>query len=295
MSRHHLEGGGKRIRAVLPLAVAEALGKDTEYFVTFGAACELLHNATLVHDDLQDGDTVRRDRSTVWSEFGPAQAINLGDALFFIPLQIVLEIKTNEQTRLQLVETMVGGMLQAIQGQTMEFLLKGSPDITRDEYFSIVAGKTSALFGIPLQGALILAGESESVVSQMSVAARHLGIAFQIQDDVLDLVGDKGRGQQGNDLREGKPSLPVAYAIQCVSPLQRAKILEVVRAPREKTGDSDVREITQLLIDCGAVEASIAEIERLRHQVEASAGNPRLAALLHDLASEVLPPLHFRI
>jgi geranylgeranyl pyrophosphate synthase len=99
MCAYHMETGGKRLRALLPLMVAEALGKEAASMVPFGAACEMLHNATLVHDDLQDGDRQRRGRDTVWARFGAPHAINLGDAMFYYAVLLVQRVEATAEDR----------------------------------------------------------------------------------------------------------------------------------------------------------------------------------------------------
>ncbi|MFB6262683.1 MAG: polyprenyl synthetase family protein, partial [Bradymonadaceae bacterium] len=121
MGRHHLQTGGKRLRAMLPLAVGRRLGADPDALLPFGAACELLHNATLVHDDLQDGDRTRRGESTVWSTFGSERAINLGDAMLYWPLLLIDRLDCSAATRNTLYRTTTRQTLSVIDGQDREY------------------------------------------------------------------------------------------------------------------------------------------------------------------------------
>lgn len=116
MCSYHLATGGKRLRALLPLLAAERLGTDPARLRPFAAACEMLHNATLVHDDLQDGDTMRRGHPTVWKRWSAAQAINLGDAMFYWAFAVLSRLEVSATLRWEIVELLVRGMLQVTDG-----------------------------------------------------------------------------------------------------------------------------------------------------------------------------------
>ena len=141
MTSYHMSTGGKRLRALLPLAVAESLGRPARDLVPFGAACELLHNATLVHDDLQDGDTIRRDQPTIWVKYGEARAINLGDAMLYYTLMLVDALDAPVETRHRASNRVLKETLRVIDGQEREFLLKELGDPSPEDYIRMVEGK----------------------------------------------------------------------------------------------------------------------------------------------------------
>ena len=153
MNHYHFETGGKRLRAVLPLLVAEVLGEDAERLRPVGAACEMLHNATLVHDDLQDGDLVRRGRMTIWNRFGMPQAVNLGDAMFYFAVLLCQRTRVAPATREAFSRRLLTATLQVIDGQEREFMLKTMKDVSLEDYFTMVEGKTSGLFALPMAAA----------------------------------------------------------------------------------------------------------------------------------------------
>lgn len=291
MTRYHLETGGKRLRAMLPLLVAEALGVERERMLPFGAACEMLHNATLVHDDLQDGDAVRRGRPTVWNRFGVPQAINLGDAMFYWTLMLAGRTDAPAAVRNAVVQRVVVETLRVIDGQAQEFALKERGEVSVEDYLRMVEGKTSGLFALPMSGAAVLCGADEGTVDALGEAARHLGVLFQVQDDVLDLYGEKGRDKVGNDLREGKRSLLVVHALATLDPERAAWLRGVLDAPREETRDADVEAAIALLDRCGALDRALDEITSRRALARQAVGDDRLVALIDGLSEVLTAPI----
>jgi len=294
MAAAHFETGGKRLRALLPLLVAEALGQDPGRLVPFGAACELLHNATLVHDDLQDGDRLRRGLPTVWARFGAPQAINLGDAMFYWTLLALLRLDAPPALRERLAERVLRATLRVIDGQEREFALKARAEVSLQDYFAMVEGKTSGLFALPMAGAALACGAPGEVVDGLAEAARHLGVLFQIQDDVLDLFGDKGREAPGGDIAEGKRSVLVVWALANLPPERAAWLRAVLDAPREATSAADIALAIELLRGCGALTFALEEIERRRATavaVPALAAHPALRDLVGGLADLFLAPI----
>ncbi|MCK5796391.1 MAG: polyprenyl synthetase family protein, partial [Deltaproteobacteria bacterium] len=184
MCRYHLDTGGKRLRALLPLIVAETLGTDAASLIPFGAACEMLHNATLVHDDLQDGDRQRRGRDTVWEHYGAPRAINLGDAMFYYAVLLLHRLDAPAPARERATKRLLLETLRVIDGQEREFLLKQESAPSLADYFAMVEGKTSGLFALPIAGAAELCDANDVVASALTESSRHLGVLFQIQDDV---------------------------------------------------------------------------------------------------------------
>ncbi len=291
MCVYHMETGGKRLRALLPLLVAEALDVDKEKLLPLGAACEMLHNATLVHDDLQDGDLVRRGRMTVWNRFGVPQAINLGDAMFYYSVLLVhrLEHKRVPMARRLLVET-----LRVIDGQEKEFALKSKEDITLDDYFAMVEGKTSGLFALPMGGAADLCGAAPELVAGLEEAARHMGVLFQIQDDALDLFGDKGRDQVGTDIAEGKRSALVVHALTTLETKKAQRLAEIVDKERTSTSPDEIGEAIAILRAAGSLEYALDEIRRRKAaatSVAPVAAHERLGALVSGMCDLFLKPI----
>jgi geranylgeranyl pyrophosphate synthase len=294
MCTYHLQTGGKRLRALIPLLTAEALETDPVRVRPFGAACEMLHNATLVHDDLQDGDTVRRGQDTVWKHWSTAQAINLGDAMFYYALALVGRLEFPAEARAAAAETLLRGTVRVIDGQVREFLLKDDPAPTVDKYLAVIEGKTAGLFEIPIAGAARLAAAPSPVVNAVESAARDLGVVFQIQDDLLDLYGEKGRDRRGSDIAEGKISALVVHALGRAPATEATRLRAILAKPREQTTDADVEEVDRLFRSCGSVRFAVEEIERRERAVAERAelrAIPRLRELLVGLGDAFLEPI----
>lgn len=294
MLAYHFETGGKRLRALMPLLVADVLGRDPERAIPFGAACEMLHNATLVHDDLQDGDTQRRGRATVWKRYGEPQAINLGDAMFYYATLLLHRLDIPAETKLALSERLMRDTIAVVDGQEREFLLKTSPHPNLEAYFRMVEGKTSGLFGLCLGGAALLFGAPAGVADALDILGRELGVLFQIQDDVLDLYGAKGRGRVGEDVAEGKRSVLVVYALEHLPDSERAELLDIIDRDRDATSSEDIERAKALLESCGAKSFAIGEIERRRAvalRAAAATGDKGLIELAEFLAELFLAPI----
>lgn len=292
MGSYHLSTGGKRLRALLPLAVAEALDTDPARVVPFAAACEMLHNATLVHDDLQDGDETRRGAATVWAKWDAARAINLGDAMLYWTIALALRSDIASEAKVALVERIVQSAVSVIDGQEREFALMEADAPDLGAYFRMVEGKTSGLFALPIVGAAELCGAAPAELEGLEDGARHLGVLFQMQDDILDLYGDKGRGERGSDIGEGKISALVAHFLERGPRAEARELREILRRERAEVTSGDVERVTQWFRSHGSLSWALAEIER-RRRVVLDDARPRasLRSLLAETAALFLRPI----
>ncbi len=294
MARYHLDTGGKRLRAVLPVLLAEELGTSADAVYPLAAACEMLHNATLVHDDLQDGDRLRRGRPTVWARYGKAHAVNLGDAMYAYAQLCLQRLDTTPERMDRLTRLFLAGTVRVMEGQTQEHQLKERPTLEATDYFTMVENKTSALFGLPLQGAALLAGGDDAFIDAIGEAARHLGVVFQIQDDLLDLYGDKGRNDPGGDLREGKVSALVVHALAHSSPADAERLRTLLSLPREETPGAEIAWAIDHFVRCGSRAEALAEIRRREAAVAgltALQAYPGAARLVNQLTEVFLLPI----
>nr|ANY58118.1 polyprenyl synthase [uncultured bacterium] len=293
MVREHLSTGGKRLRARLALAALEALGEPRERGVAWAAACELLHNATLVHDDLQDGDAVRRGRPTVWALHGAAQAVNAGDLLLMLPCLALDHLPATDATRWALARALAGHACDVVRGQAAELELGAAERVEWSAWRAVAEGKTGALFALAVRGAALLAGRTDAEARSLSDAFRTLGLLFQLQDDVLDLYGEKGRGAPGSDLREGKTSALVVEHLE-LHPEDAAWLGLLLRAPRAETPDEEVERAILRFRTGGALDRVLGRInaaagEALR--APGLAGEPALRALAAELVEVALSPI----
>ncbi|MEM1030958.1 MAG: polyprenyl synthetase family protein [Myxococcota bacterium] len=291
MAAEHLATGGKRLRARLALAACEALGGAFRHGVAFGAAVELLHNATLVHDDIQDGDTRRRGAPTLWATHGTAQAINAGDFLLMLPYLAVAELPAPVQGGL--CRALAHHAIRTVRGQMAELDLLPEARLGWDDYIEAIAGKTGALIGLPICGAALISGASWPYAARLSVAFERLGVLFQLQDDVLDLYGDKGRECVGSDLFEGKVSALVVAHIER-RPFDQARLLTLLRTPRRQTAADEVTAMIDVFRTSGALDDVLARISGLMHETRTCpvlTEEPALHRLALDLASLAVAPI----
>lgn len=294
MVDYHLQAEGKRLRAVLPFLIAEALGADARRLIPFGAACEMLHNASLVHDDLQDGDGTRRGRPTVWKKFGPAQAINLGDAMIAYTILLMQRLEVPAELRERATCRVLLEMLRVIEGQVQDLELKARTGVALPDYMQMVEGKTSRLFALPMGGAALLCGASEEVEQGLVEAACHIGVLFQIQDDILDVYGDKGRGFTGNDIREGKRSVLAVHCLETAGAHEAERLRRVLDRPRDLTSPDDIAEIKDLFKRSGSLAFALDELARRRSaalDVRALARHPALLQVLDEACGMFLQPI----
>lgn len=213
MVEQQLRSGGKRLRGLLPVALVAAAGGDAAAALAVGAAVEAVHNGTLAHDDLQDGDRLRRGVPTLWTQVGAAQAINAGDAMLVAPVaQLLAAAAVPAPLRAPLGLLLADAIVETIRGQVADLGLRDLPAPTLDDLMAVHLAKTGPLFGACLASAALLLGADDEALQACHRAARHLGLAFQLRDDLLDVLGTKGRGAAGADLQEGKWTAPMLLA-----------------------------------------------------------------------------------
>ncbi len=289
----HVNTGGKRVRARLALTATRMLGTDVDRAVPWAAATELLHNASLVHDDLQDGDAVRRGEPALWTVHGPAQAINAGDLGLMLAYSAAAQTPVDERTRFRLMSALAHHSAAVVRGQAAELQLLPGRRLDRAGYDAAVLGKTSALFSLPVLGAALIARRPPVVAEGLSRPFARIGLLFQIQDDVLDLYGDKQRGRRGNDLREGKVSSLVVEHLR-LRPEDRQPLLNLLETPRALVSEDAVARTIDSMRDSGALAACWQRMDTLTAEVASDAvlaTEPRLRATALALVAACLDPV----
>jgi geranylgeranyl diphosphate synthase, type I len=204
---------GKRIRPLMLLLTAASCGADWQSALPAAAAVELVHNFSLVHDDIQDNSPKRRRRDTAWVKWGAPMAINVGDALFVISNQAIIDLKENypAEVVLQAAEVLHNTCLDLTRGQFMDMSYEERTDLTTDDYWPMIAGKTAALLSACCHIGSLLGGADEAKQDAYRSFGHYIGLAFQVQDDILGIWGDEAMTGKSvaSDLLEGKNSLPV--------------------------------------------------------------------------------------
>lgn len=291
--RDHLDTGGKRLRARLTLGAAEALGVDRGRAVPWAAACEMLHNATLLHDDVQDGDRTRRGHETAWVKHGVAHAITAGDLGLMLPFLALEHLEVGDDVRWQLSAALARQASRVARGQANEGDLLPRRLLTWGDYERVVIGKTAALFTLPVLGAARLAGVSQDAAEALADELYPLGVLYQVQDDVLDLFGDKGRDIVGSDIAEGKVSALVVEHLR-LHPADHTWLVEILSRPREETLRDDIERVCARFRDGGALEAVWGRLAAIEDRIVHSARlaeYPRLHALTVELVALAMAPI----
>jgi geranylgeranyl diphosphate synthase, type I len=207
------EATGKRIRPLMVLLCAAACGSDWQSALPAAAAVELVHNFSLVHDDIQDNSDKRRGRPTTWVKVGAPMAINVGDALFVMSNQAITDLKTSypAEVVVRAAEILHNTCLELTRGQFLDMSYEERNDLGVDDYWPMVAGKTAALLSACCHIGSLLGGADEAKQESYRSFGHYLGLAFQVQDDILGIWGNEAvTGKSAaSDLVEGKNSLPV--------------------------------------------------------------------------------------
>lgn len=282
---------GKRLRPLILLLACEAQGGDWQAALPAAAAIELLHNFTLIHDDIEDCDTVRRGRATLWTLWGEAQAINAGDALFAIAYRAILNLNAVElpaERILRATRAFTGSILRITEGQCQDIAFEMQPVVPEADYLTMIAGKTAALIGLACELGGLLAGAGAAQVDALREFGVALGMAFQMQDDVLGLWGDPAHTGKpvGADLRRRKKTLPILHGIAHSTEL--ATLLQST----ELLTEADVTAALRLLEAAGSQVHTQAQAERYHRQalnaLARSEGHGEAHAALHALAETLL-------
>ena len=206
-----ISAGGKRLRPIITILAGKSLGYDHDKLYSLAAMVEFIHTSTLLHDDVVDESELRRGRKTANNLFGNAAAVLVGDFLYTRAFQLMVGSGS-----MKILEVMADATNIIAEGEVMQLMNIGNTDITETEYVQVIQYKTAKLFEAAAQVGAILAGADESQEQALKEYGMHVGTAFQIIDDILDYSGDTAEiGKNvGDDLAEGKPTLPLIYLMQ---------------------------------------------------------------------------------
>lgn len=240
-----VEGGGKRLRPLVCLLAARATGYQGEQHVLAAAIVEMLHTATLIHDDVVDESNLRRGRATVNSAWNNATAVLVGDFLISRAFQLIVSLRNHT-----ISEIMADSTCIIAEGEVLQLLNQRDPKTTESRYMEVIYSKTAQLFAAATETGAVLGDEQYRPA--MKAYALHFGAAFQIIDDVMDYTSsaDVMGKNVGDDLAEGKPTLPLIRAMQIAAPADADIISQAI-----KTGGLEhLTRIIQLVQETGALE-----------------------------------------
>jgi geranylgeranyl diphosphate synthase type I len=259
---------GKRIRPLLTLMSCGAAGGDWKNALPVSSAIELIHNFSLIHDDIEDQSETRRGKATIWKRWGIPRAINLGDAIFVLSRLSVTrltEFGVPAETIIQIADIIDQACFQLTIGQDLDLLFESQTLVSVDEYLTMITGKTSALLSAATSAGAIVASADSQLVESLRQFGTHLGLAFQIQDDILGIWGvpEKTGKSAGDDLRTRKKSLPVILGLNH-SP-EFVKLWEHGKSDKES-----LEAMRHSLRDAGALQEAEALSEKHSQQALAS-------------------------
>jgi octaprenyl-diphosphate synthase len=278
IAQYIISAGGKRIRPRLVLLFSNALGFTGPERHALAAIVEFIHTATLLHDDVVDESSLRRGRQTANAMFGNAASVLVGDFLYSRAFQMMVAIN-----RMRVLDVLADATNVIAEGEVLQLMNMHDPDISVEDYLRVIRYKTAKLFEASARLGAVLADAPTAIEEACAAYGRSLGTAFQLVDDLLDYEGDtQALGKNvGDDLREGKPTLPLLVAMNRGSGEER----ELIRHAIEHGEEARLTEIVAIVRRTGALsatrEAARAEAQKARECLAALPPSPHREALLH--------------
>lgn len=295
-SLHLFNAGGKMIRPALAILSAEAVGGSAEHALKAAAAVELIHTFSLIHDDIMDQDEKRRGQPSVHKIWGEAMAILAGDTLFSKAYETVLWTETDGMDSRLVVgalQTVADSCVNICEGQALDMGFADRLAVSEEEYLHMIYKKTAALIAAATRSGAILGGGSEEQVEALAEYGRLIGLAFQIQDDYLDVTSDEDNlGKPvGSDIAEGKRTLLVVHTLEKAKPQDRD---ELIRILREKS-DQNVARAIEIFQEYGSIDyahdIALGNVEKAKKLLLILEDTPAREALM-KLADFVLERSH---
>ena len=247
IGEHIIDSGGKRLRPLLALLSARACNYQGDQHITLAAVIEFIHTATLLHDDVVDTSDLRRGKPTANNKWGNSSSVLVGDFLYSRAFQLLVAIGN-----LPVMNTLSNATNIIAEGEVLQLLNAKNPDTSEEEYLHVILGKTAMLFEAACKTGAQLANASDAEIEGLRLFGRHLGIAFQMVDDLMDYTGDQvTMGKNiGDDLAEGKPTLPLIHAMATGSDDERLLIRKAIR----KGDTTQLPQILTIIARCGSLD-----------------------------------------
>jgi len=271
IAEYIISAGGKRIRPVLVLLMANAYSYKGAAHHELAAVVEFIHTATLLHDDVVDESSMRRGRQTANALFGNAASVLVGDFLYSRAFQMMVGLDN-----MRVMQILSDATNVIAEGEVLQLLNMHDPDVSQANYLQVIESKTAKLFEAAAQLGALISGASDSQVDAAGEYGRSLGTAFQLIDDVLDYAGDAAEiGKNvGDDLREGKPTLPLIYLMENGTPQER----ELVRSCIENGDEQHFDAVLSAVTNSGALDFT---------RLQAVEAAERARAVIADLPASV--------
>lgn len=240
-SAHLIQAGGKKFRPALTVLSCQAVGGSTEKALKAAAALELVHTFSLIHDDIMDNDDTRRGKPAVHKVWGEPLAILAGDTLFAKAYETIIRTADENISYERVIDALrvlVDACIKICEGQALDMAFEDTFNVTKDEYMNMIYKKTAALINAATTAGAIIGGATSIQIEALRTYGKNVGLAFQIQDDYIDLTGDESIGKPvGSDLVEGKKTLMVVYALEKASKEDHDRLIELLEANDESIID----------------------------------------------------------
>ena len=259
---------GKLIRPTFCLLSCQAVGGNTSQILPAAAALELVHNFSLIHDDIEDASSERHHQPTVWKLWGKPQAINVGDAMFTLAHLALLRLKgrgVSEEKTIQAAQMLSQACIELCEGQYLDIAYESRLIITTEDYLDMITKKTASLLAASTSIGAYLGTEDENVVNCLCQFGKEIGLAYQIHDDVLGIWGrEESTGKSASDISQRKKNLPVVYGLENSKGEDRAKLLRLYS--QKSIRGEDVLEVVRILEQLGARDYAQNSSEQYYHR-----------------------------
>ncbi len=257
-----MSGGGKRIRPLLVLLSCEAFGGDSANSINAAIAVEILHNFTLVHDDIMDNANTRRGKDTVHKKWDVNAAILVGDELIGLSYRSLLRSKTNNIAAV--VQAFTDGVIEVCEGQALDKEFEESTDVSLDDYITMIRKKTAELLKTSAIMGAIIGNAYDNGIQSIAAYSENIGLAFQIQDDLLDVIADEGEfGKKiGGDILEKKKTFLYLRALEILNGKDKDDFLYLYNSDSNISVDEKIKKVIKTYNDICVVESAKNEIKK---------------------------------
>lgn len=257
-----MSGGGKRIRPILVLLACEAFGGKQDEAINAAIAIEILHNFTLVHDDIMDNASTRRGKETVHKKWDVNAAILVGDELIGLSYRSLLRSKTENVAGV--VQAFTDGVIEVCEGQALDKEFEESTDVTLDDYITMIRKKTAELLKTSAKLGAIIGNADEKGIAAIAAYSENIGLAFQIQDDLLDVIADEGEfGKKiGGDILEKKKTYLYLRALEILKEKEKDDFMYLYNTNGDVDNEDKIKKIIQTYGDICVIESAKSEIKR---------------------------------
>ncbi len=260
-AKYQLKSGGKRFRAILAFLSSKIFGLEKKISLKIAMCCEFIHNASLIHDDLQDRDLLRRGLPTIWNRFGDHTAINLGDFFISASFEVLANIEIDANLKCEAIRELSKTIKQTVKGQSVEILGRSDFNLKMQDYESTSKAKTGGLICLPVKLALILSGINfkDDYFSPLY----ETGLAYQIQDDLSDFLGLKDRGLPGRDLKEGKMNILIMHFIENATNGEKFILQKFLKKRYDSISEDEISFWLERIKAKGALDLSFSHLSEV--------------------------------